>query len=127
MNFFKKKDNGITYFVDSRKRVERALVLGFADVVTVLFSTFLALWVRFDFRASSIIPRFLESAVKLLPINIATTVIIFIAFQLYKSVWRYASADEMLKIIGAVITEGLTLLVITLVFKISVPRSYYFF
>ncbi|MCR4961660.1 MAG: polysaccharide biosynthesis protein [Lachnospiraceae bacterium] len=127
MNFFKKKDNGITYFVDSRKRVERALVLGFADVVTVLFSTFLALWVRFDFRASSIIPRFLESAVKLLPINIATTVIIFIVFQLYKSVWRYASADEMLKIIGAVITEGLTLLVITLVFKISVPRSYYFF
>lgn len=127
MKLFSKKTDGITYFVDSRKRVERAMILGVADVVTIIVCTFMALWVRFDFKFSTITPEFLNAAIKLLPINIVTTIVIYMIFQLYKSVWRYASADEMLKIVGAILVEGITLFVVTLIAKIHVPRSYYLF
>lgn len=127
MKFFSKKKDGITYFVDSRKRVERAMILAVADIVAITVCTFMALWVRFDFKISTITPEFMNSAVILLPINIVTTILIYMFFQLYKSVWRYASADEMLKIVGAIVTEGFTLLAISLLAKIHVPRSYYLF
>lgn len=124
----KKEERQIKYFVDSRKRVERALILAVADVATIIFCTFFALWVRYDFKFLMVSKTaFWQSAIKLLPINIVSTVVIYILFQLYKSVWRYASADEMLKIIGAVISEGAFLIAVSFIFKIKVPRSYYLF
>ncbi len=125
---FKKKDKQITYFVDSRKRVERALIICCADIATIIICTFMAIWVRYDFRFMSASKSiFWGSVVKLLPINILSTVLIYILFQLYKSVWRYASADEMLKIVGAVVAEGAFLIGVTFIFNLRVPRSYYLF
>lgn len=123
----KAKENGITYFVDSRKRVERALVLGVADIFVIMFCTFISIWVRFDFKIGSIPKMYMEMVFKLLPINLISTILIFMAFQLYKSVWRYASADEMIKIAGAIIAEGAFTVVATLALKIHVPRSFYLF
>ena len=122
-----KKHGGITYFVDSRQRVERAVVLGAVDICLIVICTFAAFWARFDFKISSIPPVYMGMLNQLLPINVFSTIVIFIIFQLYKSVWRYASADEMLKIVGAICSIGVFNVVVTVIFKIRVPRSYYLF
>ncbi len=122
-----KKQSSIAYFVDSRKRVERAMVLAAADIVCIIIATFAALWVRFDFSFAKIPSNYMDMIRILMPVNVVSTILIFILFQLYKSVWRYASADEMIKIVGAVIAEALFELVFTLIFKIRVPKSYYLF
>lgn len=124
---FKKKQDGLTYFTDDRKRIERAFVLGIADIICVLISSFLAIWVRFDFSITKIDHLFLSSVKQIIPFNVVSVIIIFILFQLYKSVWRYASADEILKIFGAVTTQTVLMIIFTLVFKLRVPRSYYLF
>ena len=49
---FKKKQDGLTYFTDDKKRIERAIILGVADVLCVFAASFLAIWVRFDFSIS---------------------------------------------------------------------------
>ena len=121
------KKGSITYFVDSRKRVERAMVLAAADIICIIVATFAAIWVRFDFSFDKIPGVYMDMVKVLAPVNVVSTIIIFIIFQLYKSVWRYASADEMLKIIGAVITEMVFEIIVTLVFKIRVPKSFYLF
>ena len=124
---FKKKQDGLTYFTDDKKRIERAFVLGIADIICVLISSFLAIWVRFDFSITKIDHPFFSSVKQIIPFNVVSVIIIFILFQLYKSVWRYASADEMIKIVSAILTEGVVCLVINYAFKINLPRSFFLF
>lgn len=126
----KKKSGGIIYFAENKKRLERAFILGVADVAMVLISSFAALWVRFDFKISQILVsahRYLDNLMWIIPINIISTIIIFILFSLYKSVWRYASADEMIKIVCAVISEAVFVFAYTMLINLRMPLSYYLF
>lgn len=115
-------------FFNDKKKVERVALFVVADVMSVFIATIGALWVRFDFSFQTTIQSiFFGNALKMLPYNIVSTVLIFWAFRLYISVWRYASADEMLKLVGAVATDALAMLAVYHIFKVSVPRSYYLF
>lgn len=106
-------------------KFSRMILLVFLDVIAVAVSTFVALFMRFDFLVSRIPKRYLEPAFKYLWICIILTILIFWGFRLYKSVWRYASANELVNIILAVgVTGGLTRLVY-LISGISMPRSYF--
>jgi len=117
----------LAYFAKDRKRVERALVIAFADVLTVAFASIASLWIRYDFSFSTIDIVHFDNAVKMIPFNIISTIIVFWIFKLYQSVWRYASSNELIKIIAAVMVEGVVQLFVFIVFKIRVPRSYYLF
>ncbi len=113
-------------FKDHKWRV-RALVLALADIFVVAFAAVAALWIRFDFSFESMDKVFLGNAVRMLPFDIILTLVLFWCFKLYQSVWRYASADELIKIAGAVLADGVIQLAVFLIFKIAVPRSYYLF
>ena len=117
----------VANFIDDRKRVERALVIAVADIIAITISSFFSIWIRFDFTISAIDSRFLAPALRLYPINLVTTIIVFICFKLYKSVWRYASDDEMVKIALAVLVEASVQLTTWLLPALRVPRSYYVF
>lgn len=123
----KHKKSTITYFADNRKRVERAIAIAMADICAVLVSAVAALWIRFDFSIIAIGNVFLDNAVKMIPFDIISTLVIFYLYKLYQSVWRYASANELIKCVAAVLTEGVAQLLVFMAWGLKVPRSYYLF
>ena len=99
------KKTKLAYFAGDKKRVERALAIAFADIVAVLVSSVAALWIRYEFSFNAMTHdgiAFYENVIDMIPYNIISTILIFWLFKLYQSVWRYASANEMIKIFVAV-------------------------
>ncbi|MBO4679435.1 MAG: polysaccharide biosynthesis protein [Lachnospiraceae bacterium] len=115
------------YFSKDRKWVERAIALAVADILIVVVAAMAALWIRYDFSFGIIDRNFWNNAVKMLPFDVLSTLVIFWFCKLYQSVWRYASANELIKVAFAVILEGLLQLAVFMCFDIKVPRSYYLF
>lgn len=107
--------------------IARAAALAVADIFVVIFSAYFSLWIRFDFEFKTIGLEFIEGATKLLPFVTALTVVVFIFFRLYQSVWKYASANELIQSAFAVFTVGLLQFIGCRIFHIFMPRSYYLF
>lgn len=104
----------------------RVVVLLIADILSVLLAIFLALYIRYDFKFMDIDPKFLNSVVKFAPINVIFAIIIFFLFKLYSSIWKYASVDEMIKIICACIVIFFVEIIEMLFGGFKVPRSHPF-
>lgn len=117
----------ILYVGNDKKRIFRTILFILADVFSVLVATVGALWVRFDFSFQGIDKQYLGPALKMLPFNILSVIIIYTLFRLYISVWRYASASELLEVVLAVICNSALQLIVFILFKVRVPRSYYLF
>lgn len=117
----------ILYVGNDKKRIFRTILFILADVFSVLVATVGALWVRFDFSFQGIERVYLDPALKMLPFNILSVIIIYTLFKLYISVWRYASASELLEVVLAVICNSALQLIVFILFKVRVPRSYYLF
>ena len=96
------------------------------DMILIIISSFSALFFRFDFKWSTIPLHYIESVASYIPINIVTTIMIFALFRLYNSLWKYASIDELVNIVFAVIISGVCQLIgMHFILHIHVPRSYY--
>lgn len=86
------------------------------DIVAVNMAYFLALWIRFDCKFSSIDRIYLERFAKFAPIYTILCVTIFYCFKLYHSIWRFVSYIELLRVVMASLvafvgqTAGITLL-----------------
>lgn len=104
--------------------VKRMIVLIIADVMSVLFASVFAIWVRFDFSFDKMDKAFFAGAKTMILPNIAVTLLIFWLWRLYKSVWRYASATELFNITGAVLCSTIAQALLLLIFKIRMPKSY---
>ncbi|MCR5280072.1 MAG: polysaccharide biosynthesis protein [Lachnospiraceae bacterium] len=109
------------------KMIARAVALAFADIFVVVFSAFFSLWIRFDFEYKKVELKYIETIAQMLPFVIILTVLVFIVFRLYQSVWKYASANELIQSALAVITIGVIQYASFMLFQIKVPRSYYVF
>ena len=114
----------------SRKpRLERmhpiSFVLAVFDALAVSASYLIALWLRFDCRFSTIEERFLLGWQEFLPVYVVFCLIIFWALKLYKSLWRFASFKEFMRISAASLITGVFHVVATLLFFRRMPISYY--
>ncbi len=102
-----------------------AFYLMLYDIVAINLSYFIGLWLRFDMRYGSIPMKYRHAFLYFAPIYTVIVIIIFWRFKLYQSVWRFASFDELSRIIGAsffgflVNTIGITVLFARM------PISYY--
>ena len=97
------------------------------DLFAVVVSYFLALWVRFDCRYSSIDDKYLVAYYKFIPFYAIICILIFYILKTYQSVWRFVSYSELLRVIVAcVITGGLHSILITVLVR-RMPLSYYTF
>lgn len=105
----------------------RRVLLILLDIISVLISTFMALFIRFEFSVKSIPKRFLEPAFAYVWIGIIITLLLFWAWRLYKSVWRYASANELINIIMAVFCCGVANHLMYALLQVNMPRSNVFF
>ncbi|MBQ9062402.1 MAG: polysaccharide biosynthesis protein [Eubacterium sp.] len=70
-------------------------------------SFFLALWVRFDARISMIPENYMQQFLHFLPIYLPVCILIFWMLRLYSSIWRFASYNELMRVIIATIITGI--------------------
>lgn len=123
-----------------KKRLEHwrviALFLAAYDVVAVTGAYFMALLLRFDFAVSRIPIVYLQGWAVFAPFYAVICVLVFWRARLYRSIWRFASFTELLRItqvtiVTAIIhTVGVTIAINILVKGTSytlnrMPFSYY--
>lgn len=68
------------------------------DVFVASLSYFFGLWIQYDFMYSKIPQAYVASVVKFMPWYIGFVLFIFCALRLYKSVWKFASFDELYRL-----------------------------
>ena len=104
----------------------RVTILIAVDVLSILMASFLALYIRYDFKFMEIDSAFLKSVCIFTPYNVLMGILIYSIFKLYSSIWKYASIDELLKVIESGLAV-FALIIVEMVFcKFRVPRSYPF-
>lgn len=87
---------------DDAKRTLRVIFLALVDLVVIQFSAFMALLARFDFSYTLLREStFLDALLRYAPWFTMLTVLIFIPFKLYSSLWEFAGVDELLHILLA--------------------------
>ena len=105
--------------------VRISILLFIYDVIVMNVSYGLALWLRFDFRFSDIPPEYLFTWIRYIPIHTVCTLILMFAFKLYRSMWRFASFDELSRTtIVCAISMALHIVGTTVIFQ-RMPISYY--
>lgn len=73
------------------------------DIGAVNSSFFLALWFRFDCQYSMIPGFYLEPFLKFAPVYSLFCIAVFSYFRLYKSIWRFASYNELARVLISVV------------------------
>ena len=102
-----------------------ALILMIYDFVTIAFSYFFGLWLRFDFRFQSIPQAYLSVYYKLIIPYAIICVFIYWLLKLYRSIWRFASYSELTNIILSNIICGILNFGLTRIFGARMPLSFH--
>ncbi len=101
------------------------ILLAIYDIVVVNLSYLLALWLRFDCKYSMIPDRYLETWLHFAPFYTLACMGVFVYLRLYKSLWRYASYTELVRVfLSSLITGVFHAAAITLFFR-RMPSAYY--
>lgn len=111
--------------VDDTALWVRVVMLLLFDILAVYLSSILALAIRFEFDASKIETKCIDSIYHYLAVNILCTIVVFYLFRLYTSLWKYASVQELCNIVFAVVVTGVLQILGMHLMKGIVPRSYY--
>ena len=102
-----------------------AFMLNIYDALAVTMSYLAALWIRFDLQFSTITPVYLDAWKSFAPIYAVFCLLLFWKLRLYRTIWRYASFNELVRTIAASMicfvfhTVGITVLIRRM------PISYY--
>lgn len=105
--------------------ITRIIALVLLDIMAILAASFGALFVRFEFSFKGIEKGYLETYEHIIPYTIVLTLFFFFIWRLYKSVWRYASATELINIICASSCAAAGQIIICYAMDRRMPRSYY--
>lgn len=101
------------------------LLLMVYDFAAVIVSFGIALWLRFDCKVTSVEPQYLTTYTKTIIIYALFCLVVFWFLRLYKSIWRFASYSELLRVILATVVTGIIYTGSLLVFNLHMPVSYY--
>ncbi|MCI7020353.1 MAG: polysaccharide biosynthesis protein [Clostridiales bacterium] len=81
--------------------LSKVLLIMTLDVVSTMGSFFLGLWFRYDFSFQEIRGEHLAGFLSAIGPWCAITVLVFLCFRLYSSIWAFVSTSEVFRIIGA--------------------------
>ena len=105
------------------KKRNRIIFFIILDIATLIFCTYVALALRFDFFG---VPNeYLANAFNYLTIDIILILLIFLFFKLYTSMWSYASIIEVINIAFACTTYEVFEFCYKTLLQVSMPKSYY--
>lgn len=102
----------------------RIALLVIADVMLINIAFYLALYLYFD---GNIIQDYLLAYTTHWIIISLINIVVFYFFKLYRSVWRYASIDEMIQVAVAVFVSTALIVSYFVAFRIYFPRPIYVF
>lgn len=105
--------------------INRIIALVLLDIMSVVMASFAALYLRFEFSFREIPREYLDRYESILPFTILLTLAFFVLWKLYKSVWRYASATELLNIVCATACAAVAQTILCHATNQKMPRSYY--
>lgn len=101
-------------------KASRKYILMLIDAILINLSYILAYFFRFNFNIPNYeLSKFLDNAIVITIIYI----IIYYLFNLYKSLWHYASTDEFLLAVGGCITGSLASIIYTAIVNERIPYS----
>ena len=103
------------------------LLLVIYDFIAIVGSYFLALWLRFDLRISLIEKVYLSTYFKTIFIYALIVILVFTMLRLYRSIWRFASYSELLRVIMATCITGVIYMLWLYVAEYRMPVSYFIF
>ena len=117
--------------IKRKKKLEHwevvTLLLVVYDFFSVAISYFAALWVRFDCRFSAIEAEYMQAYYKTILIYSCFCIVVFWFMRLYKSIWRFASYSELLRVMLATAITGIVHIIFMTCFVTRMPISYYLF
>ena len=112
----------------SKRKIEHwqvvRLLLMVYDFIAVIVSFGIALWLRFDCKVTSVEPQYLTTYTKTIIIYALFCLVVFWFLRLYKSIWRFASYSELMRVILATVVTGVIYTGSLLIFNLHMPVSY---
>ena len=95
------------------------------DFIAVCAAYFLALWLRFDGSYNAIQSQFIQGYNQFILPCAAVSVIIFLFFRMYNSMWRFASFNEFVRtVLGSFVSSFFHTILISILI-LRMPISYY--
>ncbi|MCD8371028.1 MAG: polysaccharide biosynthesis protein, partial [Clostridiales bacterium] len=70
------------------------------DALEIAFAWFFGLWIRFDFRFTTIPGEYLNAWLAFIPFYIVAAILFFWFTRMYRGVWRFAGFNELLRYAG---------------------------
>lgn len=102
------------------------LILMLYDVIAIAGSYFLALWIRFDCNYGKIPEVYLLAYERSILPYVTFCIVVFWLLRLYKSIWRFASYSELIRVGIATICTGV-IYIIAMFLVHRMPVSYFAF
>lgn len=113
----------------SKRKIEHwqvvRLLLMVYDFIAVIVSFGIGLWLRFDCKVTSVEPQYLTNYTKTIIIYALFCLVVFWFLRLYKSIWRFASYSELMRVILATVVTGVIYTGSLLIINLHMPVSYY--
>ncbi|MCM1232156.1 MAG: polysaccharide biosynthesis protein [Butyrivibrio sp.] len=103
----------------------RVIALILLDVMCVACASFAALFIRSELSFKGVYEDYLPTLEKIILPDVLFTLALYFIWKLYKSVWRYASANELINIVLATTCSAVAQLVFCVITENQMPRSYY--
>ena len=104
-----------------------SFVLMAYDFIAVCVAYFAGLWLRFDGRFSMIPKEYLMPYAHFIVIYAAVCIVVFTALRLYNTIWRFASYNELSRVMWASFITCIIHIVGITAFYQRMPISYYLF
>lgn len=77
------------------------------DIISIVFASYMAVLIRYEFHLDMIPEHFLSPVNRFLPINIFLTLCIFYFFRMYHSLWAFAGETELQNLVMSCVMSAL--------------------
>ena len=102
-----------------------AALLMLYDMLAIVASYFLALYIRFDFVFGAIPKGYLEAYTQFILIFALVSVIIFCFLSMYRTMWAFAGLSLLVHVVTVSIIDSVIHAILITVFIRRMPASYY--
>ena len=108
-----------------QKWVRIAALLIIYDIIVINLAYGAALWLRFDLKFSMIPEEYLHAWVSTVPAYTVLSLVIFVLLKLYRSVWRFVSYNEMMRVAASTMFTAAVQVILTELLFTRMPVLYY--
>ena len=109
----------------NRALLLRQAVLLIIDAAVLVAAAVLALALRYEFDfADPIMQQYMANVMRLLPLTLACSLLIFHIFGLYSSIWAFVGEKELVRAAFACLLSSVLWTALQFVFRLPVPKSF---